>query len=161
MLIECLNFLVGRIGRTRRPQARKPSGVMGRILCMRLYYPRLLRFGTSDNTFTYTSTKSRPHTRAYVHFSARLQLSTSPSTASTHSTTALNVSFFPSTNVTGRPLLTSGPYSDALSGVATPLMSLKAGRYVLVPSTYDPGLEGAFRVVVYSSAVGVEVRGPL
>ncbi|EIM80748.1 cysteine proteinase, partial [Stereum hirsutum FP-91666 SS1] len=120
-------------------------------------------FGRYGSNPMYELTLSAPS-----QIRARLQLftSTSTSTSSTSTTsptTSLNISIFPSPfpNVTSAPLLTSGPYSDALSGVSTPLVSLKTGTYVLVPSTYDPGVEGGFRMVVYSSAVGVGVSGPL
>lgn len=57
-----------------------------------------------------------------------------------------------------RHITTSGPYSDALAGVATPLLSLGAGRYWLVPSTYNPGVEARFRIIMYTSARGAEIK---
>ena len=57
----------------------------------------------------------------------------------------------------GRHVATSGPYSDAVCGVAMVRVSLAAGTYVLVPSTYAPGARAAFRVIVHSAAAGVLV----
>lgn len=57
-----------------------------------------------------------------------------------------------------RHITTSGPYSDALSGVATPLLNIGAGRYWLVPSTYNPGVEARFRIIMYTSARGAEIK---
>lgn len=54
-------------------------------------------------------------------------------------------------NRLGQHVATSGPYSDARSGVVTPQVVLQPGRYVVVPSTYNPGLEASFKLVVYSS----------
>jgi len=86
----------------------------------------------------------------------RLQLLQNPNL------TAINVSIFPAplsreSARTGRAIATSGAYSDALSGVATPLVSLKAGKYVVVPSTYDVGVEAKFKVTVYSSMSGIGI----
>ncbi|KAI0067565.1 cysteine proteinase [Artomyces pyxidatus] len=55
----------------------------------------------------------------------------------------------------GRAVMRSGPYSDALSGAVTDTVALRAGAYVLVPSAFDAGAEGAFSVVVYSSSAGI------
>ncbi|TFY69939.1 hypothetical protein EVG20_g2946 [Dentipellis fragilis] len=54
-------------------------------------------------------------------------------------------------------LVSSGPYADAVSGAVTPLTPAPAGRYVVVPSTYDIGVEAEFRIVVYSSKTSVDV----
>ena len=85
---------------------------------------------------------------------ARLQL-TSPSTSSpspTH-TTALNLTIYPAgeARAFNDHVATSGPYDDALPGVCTPEVMLQPGKYVLVPSTYNPGVVGGFLVVVYAS----------
>ncbi|PCH36605.1 cysteine proteinase [Wolfiporia cocos MD-104 SS10] len=47
---------------------------------------------------------------------------------------------------------TSGPYADALAGVATPQAALQPGAYVVVPSTYHPGVQRAFRLTIYSTS---------
>lgn len=57
----------------------------------------------------------------------------------------------------GEHLTTSGPYSDAHSGVVTGQVMLQPDRYVVVPSTYSPNLEGGFRLIVYSSDAGITV----
>ncbi|THH18691.1 hypothetical protein EW146_g2354 [Bondarzewia mesenterica] len=72
---------------------------------------------------------------------------------------SLNISVFPSpwSLPVGRSLLSSGPYSDALSGVVTPLVPIRAGKYIIVPSTFDVGVEGRFKFVVYSSTGGINL----
>ncbi|RPD57684.1 cysteine proteinase, partial [Lentinus tigrinus ALCF2SS1-6] len=83
----------------------------------------------------------------------RLQLSQpSPSLA-------LNLTVFnTSTGSTlGRHVATSGPYSDALSGVVIENLTLQPGRYLVVPSTYRPEMIAAFRLVVYSAVSGVQL----
>ncbi|RDB24959.1 Calpain-like protease palB/RIM13 [Hypsizygus marmoreus] len=81
----------------------------------------------------------------------RLQL-LRPSTA-----TALNVTIFPTSpdGFLRRHITTSGPYNDAISGVVTPQVSLRAGKYWAVPSTYNPGVEAGFQLFVYTSIGGV------
>ena len=75
------------------------------------------------------------------------------------SATSLNVTLFPASNggSLGPHILTSGPYSDAISGVATPLVSLAPGKYQLIPSTYKPGVQAPFRLIVYSTSAGVNI----
>jgi calpain-7 len=70
----------------------------------------------------------------------------------------LNVTLFPgATSGTGlgRHIATSGSYSDALPGVSLPETQLAAGSYVLVPSTFRPGVQARFRIIVYSSVGGL------
>lgn len=50
-----------------------------------------------------------------------------------------------------RHVTTSGPYTDAKSGVVTPRTQLQKGNYFIVPSTYKTGVEAQFRVVAYTS----------
>jgi len=52
-------------------------------------------------------------------------------------------------------VLTSGAYDDAVAGVATPQITLGAGTYHVVPSTYSPGHEAGYKLIVYSSISGV------
>jgi hypothetical protein len=83
------------------------------------------------------------------------------------SSTALNVAVFHSTKSstptslpranTG-PVATSGAYSDPLAGVVTPLVTLAQGTYEIIPSTYSPDIQAAFRLIMYLSVSGVEVR---
>ncbi|EIW80539.1 cysteine proteinase [Coniophora puteana RWD-64-598 SS2] len=85
-------------------------------------------------------------------FGARLHFVT-PSPSS-----SLNVSIFSSPRLASDECVaTSGPYSDAISGVDIPPISLAAGRYYMVPSTYNGGLQGKFKIVVYHSSAGVAV----
>ncbi|KIL55881.1 hypothetical protein M378DRAFT_90149 [Amanita muscaria Koide BX008] len=88
----------------------------------------------------------------------RLQL-TEPLT-----TPSLNVTIYPASSsvVTGEQfkqkyIATSGPYDDAICGVATPQVSLSAGKYWVVPSTYLPGVKAEFSLVVYASVRDVVV----
>ncbi|KAF8807060.1 hypothetical protein BYT27DRAFT_7242680 [Phlegmacium glaucopus] len=74
---------------------------------------------------------------------------------------ALNVTVYPqyvkpSLNQQ-RHVLTSGAYDDTIAGVATPQISVAAGKYYAVPSTYNPGTEVGFKLIVYSSIAGVMV----
>ncbi|TFK84241.1 cysteine proteinase [Polyporus arcularius HHB13444] len=83
----------------------------------------------------------------------RLQLSEpSPSIA-------LNLTIFnTSTGSTlGRHIATSGPYSDVISGVVIEKLTLQPGRYLVVPSTFKPGVLAGFRLIVYSTASGVQL----
>jgi len=74
---------------------------------------------------------------------------------------ALNLTLFTFQNSLDQPgqqVLTTGAYSDAISGVATPQVSLQPGRYVLVPSTYNAGVTAKFRVVLYSTSSEVRIE---
>ncbi|KAJ7935279.1 hypothetical protein B0H13DRAFT_2304939 [Mycena leptocephala] len=74
---------------------------------------------------------------------------------------ALNLTLFPApaagTSALGRHLATSGAYDDSVAGVATPQIALGVGKYWAVPSTYAPGVLGAFQLVVYSTTARVNV----
>lgn len=77
---------------------------------------------------------------------------------------ALNVTVFASvgndiqSSLTQKPaVLTSGAYDDTIAGVATPQTKVAAGTYYVVPSTYSPGHEAGFKLVVYSSAFGATI----
>ncbi|KAJ6590028.1 hypothetical protein DFH09DRAFT_1307482 [Mycena vulgaris] len=74
-------------------------------------------------------------------------------------TTAANLTIFPSsaTGSLGRHITTSGGYDDSIAGVATPQISLGVGKYWVIPSTYNPGFQGAFQLIVYSTAARVNV----
>ncbi|KAG0708685.1 hypothetical protein DFH29DRAFT_891533 [Suillus ampliporus] len=85
-------------------------------------------------------------------FGARLQLLHRAPGVST------NLSLFPSSSPNlQRHIASSGPYSDALSGVDIPKRSLAPGKYYLVPSTYHPGVQAQFRLIIYSTISGIEV----
>ncbi|KAI0690918.1 hypothetical protein C8T65DRAFT_87074 [Cerioporus squamosus] len=84
----------------------------------------------------------------------RLQLSEpSPSIA-------LNLTVFNTSagSTLGRHIATSGPYSDSVSGVVIENLTLQPGRYLVVPSTYKPGVLAGFRLVVYSTVSGVQLN---
>lgn len=76
------------------------------------------------------------------------------------SSTSLNVTLFRSSHDSksiGKHIITSGPYSDAISGVVTPQVSLNPGKYLIIPSTYHPGFTSGFRMTVYSSAANLNI----
>lgn len=73
--------------------------------------------------------------------------------------TSLNVTIFPA-SLSGslkRHIATSGAYNDAISGVVTPQVSLSAGKYWAVPSTYNAGVESGFQLFVYTTVAGVKI----
>lgn len=76
------------------------------------------------------------------------------------SSSPLNVTIY-SANVTDPDttthITTSGGYHDAISGVVTPLVSLARGKYWIVPSTYSPGVQASFLLIVYSSVLNLSV----
>ncbi|KAH9911333.1 uncharacterized protein B0H18DRAFT_919953 [Fomitopsis serialis] len=65
---------------------------------------------------------------------------------------SINVSLFEHKAPRNSLKTTSGPYSDGVAGVATPQVALQPGTYHVVPSTYNPGLLRAFKLIFYSSA---------
>lgn len=73
--------------------------------------------------------------------------------------TFLNVTLYPSSRngSLGNYVATSGGYGDMLSGVSTPQINVGAGNYWIIPSTYNPGVEAAFRLFVYSTVAGVHI----
>lgn len=77
---------------------------------------------------------------------------------------ALNVTIFntstSTTSTLGRHIATSGPYSDAISGVFIEKVSLQPGKYLVVPSTYKPGVLADFKLIVYSTVSGVQLTPP-
>jgi len=87
--------------------------------------------------------------------SPRIRLQLSQPSAST----PLNISLFlpTKTGSLGELVATSGPYTNSISGVATPHIFLKPGKYQLVPSTYNPGTQVAFQLIIYSTISGVNV----
>lgn len=81
------------------------------------------------------------------------------------STTTLNVSLFPApapSSASTPPALhsdvvSSGPYVNFTSGVATPQVPVQPGKYIAILSTSEPGIQRAFRLVVYSTAAGLKI----
>uniref|UniRef100_A0A0W0FBM1 Calpain catalytic domain-containing protein n=1 Tax=Moniliophthora roreri TaxID=221103 RepID=A0A0W0FBM1_MONRR len=71
--------------------------------------------------------------------------------------TSMNVTIYPASQGISpdRHISTSGGYDDALSGVITPMTILSKGKYWIVPSTYNPGVQASFKLIVYST-VSVE-----
>lgn len=64
---------------------------------------------------------------------------------------ALNITLFRPTPSGGPPteILSSGPYSDALSGAVIPLQPLARGTYKVVWSSFSPAVEGQYAVRVF------------
>ncbi|KAJ4483777.1 hypothetical protein J3R30DRAFT_3284463 [Lentinula aciculospora] len=91
---------------------------------------------------------------AYSQILIRLQL-LCPS-----SSTGLNVTIYPAmadSTSKNHHVATSGPYDDPITGVATPLTSLPKGRYWVVPSTYSPGTQSGFQLIVFSTLASIEI----
>ncbi|KAF6747364.1 hypothetical protein DFP72DRAFT_1075405 [Ephemerocybe angulata] len=86
----------------------------------------------------------------------RLQLVHPSATA-----TRLNLTIYPSapgSTKQAKHIATSGAYDDSLAGVVVPQTTLSPGKYLVVPSTYKPGVEAEFRMLCYFSTAGVGVR---
>lgn len=66
---------------------------------------------------------------------------------------ALNLTLFErnAQGLPGKQVATSGAYSDAVSGVLLPNISLRPGTYLFVPSTYYPGVIGDFQILLYAT----------
>jgi calpain-7 len=102
--------------------------------------------------FGYVSLHPKLKSTSSHSYSARLQLLARAPGVST------NLSLFPSSSTNlQRCIASSGPYSDALSGVDIPKRSISPGKYYLVPSTYHAGVHAQFRMIIYSTVSGVEV----
>jgi calpain-7 len=87
-----------------------------------------------------------------INRSARLQLIDRAPGVST------NISLFPSPSVNPQKCIaSSGPYSDAISGVDISRQLIAAGKYYLVPSTYHAGVFAQFRLIIYSTNSGIAV----
>ncbi|KAL0955704.1 hypothetical protein HGRIS_001924 [Hohenbuehelia grisea] len=72
----------------------------------------------------------------------------------------VNLTIFPASHgraTLERHIATSGAYNDAVSGVVTPQVTLKAGKYWIIPSTYNAGIKVGFNLIVYSSVRGITV----
>ncbi|EIN06603.1 hypothetical protein PUNSTDRAFT_115140 [Punctularia strigosozonata HHB-11173 SS5] len=105
--------------------------------------------GGGPNSPMYGSNpKCEIYLSATTQLSARLQLLIAAPPV------PLNLTLFPATSsqTLSRHIATSGPYSDATCGVLLPSTTVPAGTYWLVPSTYDRGVEGTFRIIVYATA---------
>ncbi|KAL5638355.1 hypothetical protein ACGC1H_005138 [Rhizoctonia solani] len=85
-----------------------------------------------------------------TQISARLQMA---SKQQSYPPPALNLTLFErnAQGLPGRQVATSGAYSDAVSGVMLPSISLRPGIYLFVPSTYYPGVLGDFQILLYST----------
>jgi calpain-7 len=83
-----------------------------------------------------------------VHFSARLQLAEATDTP-------INLTVFKRNpgGALGDQVVSSGPYSNAASGVLVPTTRFEPGIYVVVASTYSAGFWGSFKLSVYGSGV--------
>ncbi|KAF9485226.1 cysteine proteinase [Pholiota conissans] len=92
-----------------------------------------------------------------------MQLKIRLQTTQTSNAIAINVTIYPVhkdviTSLTRQGhVATSGAYDDSIAGVATPQVTLGAGKYYIVPSTYNPRTIVGFRMLVYSSISGIQV----
>ncbi|KAJ3715961.1 hypothetical protein DFJ43DRAFT_1126860 [Lentinula guzmanii] len=76
------------------------------------------------------------------------------------SSISLNVTVYPASvdNINStKHVATSGPYDDPITGVVSPLTSLPKGRYWVVPSTYNPGIQTGFQLIVFSTLASIEL----
>ncbi|KAK7691878.1 hypothetical protein QCA50_005282 [Cerrena zonata] len=87
------------------------------------------------------------------HLKVRLQLVDSKAAA------PINVTIFRpgEDGVLGSQVATSGPYTDTMPGVITPQILAQPGKYLIVSSTYSPGILASFKLIVYSSTTGVSI----
>jgi len=77
------------------------------------------------------------------------------------SNAAMNVTIYSGSDhpSADRHVATSGAYDDARSGVVTPQTNLSKGRWWIVPSTYNPGVQATFQLIVYSTTpIDVQLR---
>ncbi|KAI0827990.1 hypothetical protein BC628DRAFT_1432146 [Trametes gibbosa] len=88
-----------------------------------------------------------------LHVSSVSQLRFRLQLARAHATGSLNLTIFhASVGATASThVATSGPYSDATSGVVIPQTTFQPGRYLAIPSTYNPGIQAGFVLIVYST----------
>ncbi|KAJ7650562.1 hypothetical protein FB45DRAFT_730213 [Roridomyces roridus] len=90
--------------------------------------------------------------QALTELKVRLQLLKPKTTA------GLNLTIFhATTGALGPHITTSGGYDDSVTGVVTPQISLGAGKYWAIPSSYHPGFQNAFELIVYSTSARVKV----
>ncbi|KAH9855926.1 hypothetical protein C2E23DRAFT_723547 [Lenzites betulinus] len=89
-----------------------------------------------------------------LHVSAVSQLRFRLQLARAHPTASLNLTIFHASAgaTSSTHIATSGPYSDATSGVVIPQTTFQPGRYLAIPSTYNPGIQAGFVLIVYSTA---------
>ncbi|KAL1938518.1 hypothetical protein VTO73DRAFT_11541 [Trametes versicolor] len=83
----------------------------------------------------------------------RLQL------ARSHPTASLNLTIFNSSAgaTSSNHVATSGPYASTISGVVIPQTTFQPGKYLIIPSTYNPGIQVGFVLIVYSTTSGVQI----
>ncbi|KAF5355468.1 hypothetical protein D9758_006317 [Tetrapyrgos nigripes] len=77
------------------------------------------------------------------------------------SNTAINVTIYAASEHISpdRHFATSGAYDSAISGVVTPDTTLSKGKWWIIPSTYNPGVQAAFQLIVYSTAsIDIQLR---
>lgn len=75
-------------------------------------------------------------------------------------TIALNVTVFAAQDGRnlGRQITTSGPYTDNISGAVTPQVNIAPGKYLVIASTYDPGIFSEFQLLVYTKAADAVLK---
>ena len=150
----CYSFIHPRMtwlpcltGREKQQLEALHSTAMTGILCLKLIYPHRRSWSKPDFITLINSW--------YISCRIRLQL-LQPSTS-----IALNVTVYPQPIITSsnqqQHVLTSGAYDDTIAGVATPQILVAAGKYYVMPSTYNPGTEVGFKLIVYSSVAGLKV----
>jgi len=83
---------------------------------------------------------------SFLLLSARLQLEKA-------SDIPVNLTLFrrESGGTLGKQVASSGPYSDQTSGVVVPMTQLEPGIYMVVASTYSPGILASFKLRFYAT----------
>ena len=61
----------------------------------------------------------------------------------------------------GSQVATSGGYADPAPGVITPQVLVQPGKYLVVSSTYSPGILASFKLLVYSSTTGIIITAKM
>ncbi|PFH46869.1 hypothetical protein AMATHDRAFT_68923 [Amanita thiersii Skay4041] len=95
-----------------------------------------------------------------IHVSSQTQLKIRLQVLHPSATAPLNVTLYSTSSVedSQQPTATSGPYDDAIAGVATPQFWLNTGTYWMVPSTYTPGIRAEFQLTIYSSVADIVIE---
>ncbi|KAF9453717.1 cysteine proteinase [Macrolepiota fuliginosa MF-IS2] len=140
-------------------------------------YTKVVRGAWEENTAaggpTFQKYARNPRFEFVLPVSGQIKIRLQLLDSSKISSAALNVAVFYSTSSTSDssssksisppranagPVATSGAHSEALAGVVTPLVTLAKGAYEIVPSIYSPGVQAEFRLVMYLSVSGVDVK---
>lgn len=133
-------------------------GVLVRAGTWKIRYPTCTSHRRARSS---TYHRSLLHSRWSYELAYRIRLQLAGRHSSPFVTPALNVTVFPhrpENSPLPAHITTSGPYSDAISGVVTPSVTMKRGEYLIVPSTFREGIEASFRMEIFCTDVGFKVQ---